>query len=94
MTLDSLLDMFRSAKDIMGWLADCASVVAGEDKPVKWATPLGLPVIQPYRCGLSGQPLLPPGHASQTPPCKSSVTSSGPNLAVHFQSREGSRIAG
>ena len=41
--------MFDSAKDIMQWLSLCAQVVAKADKPVHWTTPLGLPVVQPYR---------------------------------------------
>ena len=48
-TLDSLMSMFSSAKDIMKWLTDCASAIAGQDKSVHWVTPLGLPIIQPYR---------------------------------------------
>lgn len=41
--------MFDSAKDIMQWLSLCAQIVAKADKPVHWTTPLGLPVVQPYR---------------------------------------------
>lgn len=48
-TLDSLMGMFSSAKDIMDWLTECARVIAAEDKPVQWVTPLGLPIVQPYR---------------------------------------------
>lgn len=48
-TLDCLHQMFDSAKDIMQWLSLCARVVAKADKPVQWTTPLGLPVVQPYR---------------------------------------------
>jgi DNA-directed RNA polymerase, mitochondrial len=48
-TLDSLMSMFSSAKDIMKWLTDCAAAIAGQDKSVHWVTPLGLPIIQPYR---------------------------------------------
>ena len=33
----------------MEWLAECARLVAKEGQPVSWVTPLGLPVIQPYR---------------------------------------------
>ena len=44
------MSMFSSAKDIMKWLSDCASAIAGQDKSVHWVTPLGLPIIQPYRC--------------------------------------------
>ena len=48
-TLDGLSDMFRSARSIMKWLADCAALIGKQEAPVQWVTPLGLPVVQPYR---------------------------------------------
>ncbi|KAF8396295.1 hypothetical protein HHK36_017911 [Tetracentron sinense] len=54
-TLTALGEMFEAARSIMGWLGDCAKVclhllvIASENQPVKWITPLGLPVVQPYR---------------------------------------------
>lgn len=48
-TLEGLHEGFTNAKDIMQWLADCAQLVANEGKTVIWKTPLGLPVMQPYR---------------------------------------------
>ncbi len=48
-TLDSLLEMFSSAKHIMQWLSECARLIAKEGSVVSWTTPLGLPVVQPYR---------------------------------------------
>ena len=48
-TLSCLHEMFTSAKDIMQWLGLCARVVARADNAVEWTTPLGLPVVQPYR---------------------------------------------
>ncbi|KAL5698887.1 DNA-directed RNA polymerase [Ranunculus cassubicifolius] len=48
-TLTALGEMFEAARDIMGWLGDCAKVIASENNAVKWTTPLGLPVVQPYR---------------------------------------------
>ncbi|XP_048228185.1 DNA-directed RNA polymerase 3, chloroplastic [Ricinus communis] len=47
-TLTALGELFQAARDIMGWLGDCAKVIASEDQPVQWTTPLGLPVVQPY----------------------------------------------
>ncbi|KAL3586408.1 hypothetical protein D5086_013275 [Populus alba] len=47
-TLTALGELFQAARDIMGWLGDCAKVIASEDQPVRWTTPLGLPVVQPY----------------------------------------------
>jgi DNA-directed RNA polymerase len=51
-TLGSLGDIFRGATDTMEWLAECAFRVATireRTNAVCWMTPLGLPVIQPYR---------------------------------------------
>ncbi|KAL6766761.1 hypothetical protein ACKKBG_A37250 [Auxenochlorella protothecoides x Auxenochlorella symbiontica] len=48
-TLECLMEMFSCAKDIMNWLAECAKLVAGTGATVQWTTPLGLPVVQPYR---------------------------------------------
>jgi DNA-directed RNA polymerase len=48
-TLDCLLEMFSSAKHIMQWLSECARLIAKEGRVVSWTTPLGLPVVQPYR---------------------------------------------
>lgn len=48
-TLTALGEMFQAARSIMGWLGDCAKIIASENEPVQWTTPLGLPVVQPYR---------------------------------------------
>lgn len=48
-TLNALGEMFQAARSIMKWLSDCAKVIASENEPVRWTTPLGLPVVQPYR---------------------------------------------
>lgn len=47
-TLAALGEIFQAARDIMAWLGECAKVIASENQPVQWTTPLGLPVIQPY----------------------------------------------
>ncbi|KAK7388405.1 hypothetical protein VNO78_23221 [Psophocarpus tetragonolobus] len=47
-TLTALGEIFGAARVIMGWLGDCAKVIASENQPVRWITPLGLPVVQPY----------------------------------------------
>ncbi|KAJ1396312.1 mitochondrial single-subunit RNA polymerase, partial [Ochromonadaceae sp. CCMP2298] len=49
LTLDSLAEMFKSARDIMDWLGQCAKLVSVQERAMSWVTPLGLPVIQPYR---------------------------------------------
>lgn len=48
-TLAALGEMFKAARIIMGWLGDCAKIIASQNQLVKWKTPLGLPVVQPYR---------------------------------------------
>lgn len=49
LTLDSLGEMFKSADQIMKWLGDCATLIAKSNQVMSWVTPLGLPVMQPYR---------------------------------------------
>ncbi|KAL3693501.1 hypothetical protein R1sor_007152 [Riccia sorocarpa] len=48
-TIDALGQMFKEARCIMNWLGDCAKIIAMEGQPVRWTTPFGLPVVQPYR---------------------------------------------
>ncbi|EPS71577.1 hypothetical protein M569_03175, partial [Genlisea aurea] len=47
--LKAIGQIFEAAHSIMSWLGDCAKKIAEENKPVEWTTPLGLPVVQPYR---------------------------------------------
>ncbi|CAA0821220.1 Unknown protein [Striga hermonthica] len=47
-TSAALGELFQAVRAIMGWLSDCAKVIASENEPVRWTTPLGLPVAQPY----------------------------------------------
>ncbi|CAL8471810.1 g11352 [Coccomyxa elongata] len=49
MVLKGLDQNFDKATGIMRWLGQCAKVVTGNGHAVAWHTPLGLPVIQPYR---------------------------------------------
>lgn len=49
LTLESLQEMFVGAKSIMDWLGNCAALVASQGQVMAWMTPLGLPVMQPYR---------------------------------------------
>lgn len=48
-TLQSIGDLFTNAKETMSWLTNCAKELSRENQPVCWITPLGLPVVQPYR---------------------------------------------
>ncbi|KAK4784232.1 hypothetical protein SAY86_018600 [Trapa natans] len=47
-TLKALEEIFDAARGIMDWLSACAKIIASENQPVRWTTPLGLPVVQPY----------------------------------------------
>ncbi|XP_021899238.1 DNA-directed RNA polymerase 3, chloroplastic isoform X2 [Carica papaya] len=47
-TLAALGEVFEAARAIMAWLGDCAKIIASDNQPVRWTTPLGLPVVQPY----------------------------------------------
>ena len=56
-TLNALAQTFSGAKAVMTWLARVASFVAKRTgKPITWRTPLGLPVLQPYRSSGSYTP--------------------------------------
>jgi len=48
-TLQGLDEMFTNAREVMDWLGEAASIVATTGDSVRWRTPLGLPVLQPYR---------------------------------------------
>ncbi|CAH8271205.1 unnamed protein product [Arabidopsis lyrata] len=47
-TLAAIDEMFQAARAIMRWFGDCAKIIASENETVRWTTPLGLPVVQPY----------------------------------------------
>ena len=49
LTMAALDKAFKNAKETMQWLGDCASIISKAGEPVSWTTPLGLPVVQPYR---------------------------------------------
>lgn len=49
LTLKSLEQMFHSARGIMDWLAEVSKRISMEGQVMSWITPLGLPVMQPYR---------------------------------------------
>ncbi|KAM9986473.1 hypothetical protein ACTFIY_010882 [Dictyostelium cf. discoideum] len=50
-TFASLNNMFVGARSIMKWMSDCATLIAKSGHCVTWSTPLGLPVVQPYKKG-------------------------------------------
>jgi len=49
LTLRAIGDTFKSAEEIMIWLKKCAATIASIEEPVSWLTPIGFPVIQPYK---------------------------------------------
>jgi DNA-directed RNA polymerase len=49
LTMDSLGELFNSAHVIMKWLGECANIVATQGQSMSWISPLGLPIMQPYR---------------------------------------------
>ncbi|MEL6509020.1 MAG: DNA-directed RNA polymerase [Pseudomonadota bacterium] len=46
---DSINDVVKAAPIAMGWLQKCAKVVAHEELPVYWNTPVGFRVMQHYK---------------------------------------------
>ena len=48
-TMDVMGDLFKGARQTQNWLTECARLIASTGHPVAWVTPLGIPVIQPYR---------------------------------------------
>ncbi|KAL1205880.1 DNA-directed RNA polymerase 2, chloroplastic/mitochondrial [Cardamine amara subsp. amara] len=48
MTLTAMDEMFQAARAIMRWFGECAKIIAAQNETVRWTTPLGLPVVQPY----------------------------------------------
>lgn len=49
LTLSSIGKKFVGADSVKEWLANCAQKIAATGQDVAWVTPLGLPVVQPYR---------------------------------------------
>eukprot|EP00949_MAST-11_sp_MAST-11-sp1_P003075 g3075.t1 len=48
-TVQGIGKAFKSANDIMTWLAEIALIISRYGEPVMWTTPLGMPILQPYR---------------------------------------------
>ena len=49
LTLESVADLFSQAHKIKKWLIDSCHIAVTNNQPISWITPLGIPVIQPYR---------------------------------------------
>jgi len=54
-TFEALNNLFSGAKAIMDWLVKCASIICKNGENLTWVTPLGLPVVQPYRKAKSNE---------------------------------------
>lgn len=42
-------ELFSGARQTMNWLTSCARLISQQGQPVAWVSPIGVPVIQPYR---------------------------------------------
>lgn len=49
LTLKAISNLFTGAHNIKQWLIQCAKLIGDSNNPVGWITPIGLPVVQPYR---------------------------------------------
>lgn len=48
-TLQAISNLFTGAHEIKKWFRQCANLVGRTGNPVAWMSPLGLPIVQPYR---------------------------------------------
>lgn len=42
-------EVVSAASEAMWWIKQCAQILAGEGKPMRWTSPIGFPVLQDYR---------------------------------------------
>ena len=49
MTMDVMGQLFVGARQTMNWLTCCARLISSQGSPVSWISPIGVPVVQPYR---------------------------------------------
>ena len=49
LTMEVMGDLFQGARKSKTWLTDCARLISQHGHPVAWISPIGVPVIQPYR---------------------------------------------
>ena len=48
-TMEVMGELFTGARRTMNWLTTCARLIAQQEQPVAWVSPIGVPVVQPYR---------------------------------------------
>lgn len=49
LTLKKIANLFSQAHCIKTWLIECSKMISKNGNPMGWITPMGLPVVQPYR---------------------------------------------
>ena len=49
LTMEVMGEQFKGARQTMNWLTDCARLIAAQGQPVSFVSPIGVPVVQPYR---------------------------------------------
>jgi DNA-directed RNA polymerase, mitochondrial len=49
LVFDGLGTLCHNVTEAMEWIRECAGIIAKEGSVVRWTTPLGFPVVQPYR---------------------------------------------
>ena len=67
LTLKAISNLFTGAHGIKKWFRECANTVSKTGNPVGWMTPLGLPVVQPYRKESNLDLINIVGHKMQVP---------------------------
>jgi len=49
LTMEVMGEQFKGARQTMKWLTECARMIAAQGQPVSFISPIGVPVVQPYR---------------------------------------------
>merc|ERR1711982_126610 len=48
-TMEAIGQLFTGARETMNWLTTCARLITTQEHPVAWVSPIGVPIVQPYR---------------------------------------------
>jgi DNA-directed RNA polymerase len=49
LTMEVMGQQFTGARQTMNWLTACARLISAQGQPVAFVSPIGVPVVQPYR---------------------------------------------
>ncbi len=49
LTMEVMGQQFKGARETMNWLTECARLISAQEQPVSFISPIGVPVVQPYR---------------------------------------------